>query len=98
MCIRDSGSVSQQRRDYNKVISVISELEKRIKNGFNFSETVIEFIFLGKAKGNELKKIIDLERSLEFINIKYFTEKVSQNIFDEFMNKADILWLSLIHI
>ena len=86
------GAVSQQRRDYNKVISIISDLEKSIKSGFNFNEKIIEFVFLGKAKGNELKKIIDLERSLEIINIKYFTEKVPQKLFDEWMNKADFLW------
>ena len=28
----------------------------------------------------------------ENISIKYFTEKVPQNVFDDYMQKADILW------
>lgn len=86
------GAVSQKRRDYNRIISKIVELETEIKKGLNLQEKLIEFIFLGKAQGNELKKIIDLERSLENLNVKYFTEKVSQSIFDEWMQKADVLW------
>ena len=35
----------------------------------------------------------DFEQSKpENISIKYFTEKVPQNIFDEYLQKADILW------
>lgn len=53
----------------------------------------LEIILLGKASGKELKVIQDFEQSKpENISITYFTEKVSQNVFDEFMQKADILW------
>lgn len=86
------GAVSQQRRDYEKIFRKISEIERNIKNGFDYSEKVIEFVFLGKAKGDELKKIINLEQSLYIISIQYFREKVPQNIFDELMQKANLLW------
>jgi hypothetical protein len=35
----------------------------------------------------------DVEEQLfENISIKYFTEKVPQDVFDDYMQKADILW------
>ena len=76
------GAVSQKRRDYERVL-------KSIKN-FRFPS---EIIFLGKASGKELEMLQDFEQSKpENISIKYFTEKVPQNIFDEYLQKADVLW------
>ena len=76
------GAVSQKRRDYERVLKSI------IKFHFPF-----EIIFLGKASGKELEMLQDFEKSKpENISIKYFTEKVPQDIFDDYMQKADILW------
>ncbi len=53
----------------------------------------LEIIFLGKAQGNELEMLQNFEQNKpENISIKYFTEKVPQNGFDDYMQKADILW------
>ena len=53
----------------------------------------IQVIFLGKASGKELEMLQNFEQSKsENISIKYFIEKVPQDIFDNFMQKADILW------
>ncbi len=74
------GTVSQERRDYLHLI-------KSIKS---FKEThYFQFIFLGKASGKELSWLKDLEKNQ---SIKYFIEKVPQNVFDEWMQKADVLW------
>ncbi len=86
------GGVSQKRRDYKSVIKTIFDLENRIKGGYKLKNPLIEFVFLGKAKGDELKELVDLERSLEHVNIKYFTERVSQEDFEVWMKKADVLW------
>lgn len=76
------GAVSQKRRDYERVL-------KSIKI-FHFP---FEIIFLGKASGKELETLQDFEQSKpENISIKYFTEKVPQDVFDNFMQKADVLW------
>lgn len=76
------GAVSQKRRDYERVL-------KSIKI-FRF---LFEIIFLGKASGKELEMLQDFEQSKpDNISIKYFTEKVPQDIFDNYMQKADILW------
>ena len=76
------GAVSQKRRDYERVL-------KSIKI-FHFP---FEIIFLGKASGKELEMLQDFEKSKsDNISIKYFTEKVPQNVFDDYMKKADILW------
>lgn len=76
------GAVSQKRRDYERVL-------KSIKN-FRFPS---EIIFLGKASGKELEILQDFEQSKpENISIKYFTEKVPQDVFDGLMKKADVLW------
>lgn len=85
------GGVSQQRRDYKRVFSTIKNLEKLSKHS-DSENKFIEFIFLGKAKNEELKEIIDLERSLKYINITYFSERVSQADFEDWMQKADVLW------
>ena len=53
----------------------------------------IQVIFLGKAQGKELEILQNFEQSKpENISIKYFTEKVPQDVFDHYMQKADILW------
>ena len=56
----------------------------------------IQVIFLGKASGNELEMLQDFDSSALLrkpnVSIKYFTEKVPQNVFDDYMQKADILW------
>lgn len=76
------GAVSQKRRDYERVL-------KSIKI-FHFP---LEIIFLGKAQGKELEMLQDFEQSKpENISIKYFTEKVPQDVFDNYMQKADVLW------
>ena len=76
------GAVSQKRRDYERVL-------KSIKI-FYFPS---EIIFLGKASGKELEMLQDFEQSKpENISIKYFTEKVPQDVFDDYMQKADVLW------
>ena len=79
------GAVSQKRRDYERVL-------KSIKI-FHFP---LEIIFLGKAQGKELEMLQDFDSSTSLrmtnISIKYFTEKVSQDNFDVYMQKADVLW------
>ncbi len=105
------GAVSQKRRDYEKIIKELKNLELNFNEGeFRRNETFVEnrlsekgssvgttqnleIIFLGKAQGKELEILQDFEQSKpENISIKYFKEKVPQNIFDEYMQKADILW------
>lgn len=78
------GAVSQKRRDYEKVLNQIKRFTKN---------SHYQFIFLGKASGKELEMLQNFEQSKpENISIKYFTEKVLQNIFDDYMQKANILW------
>ncbi|MFN4075509.1 MAG: hypothetical protein ACK4HC_06385 [Cloacibacterium sp.] len=64
------------------------------ENGSSVGTTQkIQVIFLGKAQGKELEMLQDFEQSKpENISIKYFTEKVPQDVFDGLMKKADILW------
>lgn len=111
ICIVIPGAVSQKRRDYDKVIKELKNLELNFEESeFRRNETFVEnrlsekgssvgttqnleIIFLGKAQGNELEMLQNFEQNKpENISIKYFTEKVPQNIFDEYMQKADILW------
>ena len=105
------GAVSQKRRDYDKVIKELKNLELNFDNyEFRRNETFVEnnlqekgssvgttqnleIIFLGKAQGNELEILQNFEQNKpENISIKYFTEKVPQNIFNDYMQKANILW------
>lgn len=108
------GAVSQKRRDYEKIIKELKNLELNFDNNeFRRSETFVEntlsekgssvgttqnleIIFLGKAQGKELEMLQDFDSSallrMPNISIKYFTEKVPQNIFDDYMQKADVLW------
>ncbi len=74
------GGVSQKRRDYKHVLNVIQKTEG--------SEN-IEFVFLGKAKGDELDAIKNVSNQF---HITYFTERVSQEDFEMWMKKADVLW------
>ena len=86
------GGVSQKRRNYKRITEQIFDLEQNIRKGLRLANPLIEFVFLGKASGTELKQISDLERSMEYINITYFTERVSQTAFENWMKKADVLW------
>ena len=108
------GAVSQKRRDYEKVIKELKNLELNFDEGeFRRNETFVEnneqrkgssvgttqkiqVIFLGKASGNELEMLQDFDSSallrMPNVSIKYFTEKVPQDVFDDYMQKADTLW------
>lgn len=78
------GGVSQKRRDYQKVLKIIKNLK---------TEKKFRFVFLGKAKDQELKDLENLSKNLpENIEIIYFSERVSSEVFDEWMRKADVLW------
>jgi hypothetical protein len=78
------GGVSQKRRDYKKVFGIIQNLK---------TEDQFTFVFLGKAKDQELKDLENLDKNLpENIKTIYFSERVSTEIFDQWMRKADILW------
>ncbi|QOW10212.1 hypothetical protein Q73A0000_07465 [Kaistella flava (ex Peng et al. 2021)] len=81
------GAVSQQRRDYKKVLQELTNLNQLD------SKRLIQIIFLGKAHGKELRWLQSFEKEKSAnISIQYFTEKVPQNIFDEWMNKANVIW------
>ena len=105
------GAVSQKRRNYDKIIKELKNLELNFDNyEFRRNETFVEnnlqekessvgttqnleIIFLGKAQGKELEMLQNFEQNKpENIFIKYFTEKVPQDVFDNFVQKADILW------
>lgn len=87
------GAVSQERRDYKWVIKKIKDLEINFKTGEIESEQrSVAIIFLGKAAGDELIWLKELDQCLELVKMKYFTEKVPQKTFDEWMNKANVLW------
>ncbi len=76
------GAVSNHRRDYDMVLKEFVQF----KNPF-------ELILLGKASGEELSKILKIQKSLpNHLKIRWFPEKVSSDIFDEILSQADILW------
>ena len=78
------GGVSQKRRDYTHIFEAI----QKIKTGQK-----CEFIFLGKAKDHELKKLEHLSSNLpENITVTYFSERVSAEDFEKWMQKAGVLW------
>ncbi|KPE49458.1 hypothetical protein [Chryseobacterium indologenes] len=78
------GGVSQKRRDYNHIFSVIQNLKVQEK---------YEFVFLGKAQDNELKQLEKLSGNLpENITVQYFPDRVSNEDFEKWMQKADVLW------
>lgn len=86
------GGVSQKRRDYKKILSIIKEKENDVKKDPDAKAGQMEFVFLGKAGERELKDIIALERSLKHLTVKYFSERVSAPDFESWMQKADVLW------
>ena len=78
------GGVSQKRRNYDYVFKTIQNLKAGEK---------CEFIFLGKAEGNELKQLEKLAKKLpENVSIQYFSGRVSNHDFEKWMQKADVLW------
>lgn len=78
------GGVSQQRRDYDHVFNIIENLK---------TDEKFTFVFLGKAKGDELEKLERLSKNLpQNIFLEYFSERVSQTEFENWMQKADVLW------
>ncbi|WP_347216346.1 hypothetical protein [Chryseobacterium sp.] len=78
------GGVSQKRRDYNHIFTTLQQIKADHK---------YEFIFLGKAKDRELKKLEHLSSNLpENISVTYFSERVSGEDFEKWMEKADALW------
>ena len=117
------GAVSQERRDYKKVLGKLGKLgwnnksaendaefeklrrsDKFVENDFaeeassvGATSQKVQVVFLGKAKGNELHWLQKFEKVLpENLTIKYFTEKVPQPLFDEWMNNADVLWCPIL--
>lgn len=79
------GTVSQKRRDYSSVFQKLKNLKEEESN--------MEVVFLGKASGKELSELKHLEKELpKFVTIKYFTKKIPQSVFDDYMKKADVLW------
>jgi len=81
------GTVSQKRRNY---ISVIEKL-KNLK--FEKPESGLKIVFLGKVSGKEFQELKKIEREIpEWAAIKYFTDKISQSVFDKYMQNADVLW------
>lgn len=78
------GGVSQKRRDYAYIFKTIQNL-KTDKPG--------RFVFLGRANGHELKQLRQLSEKLPGnIEITYFSERVSSEDFERWMQKADVLW------
>lgn len=73
------GAVDQQRRDYQSVL-------EKLKN-FTIPAQIV---FLGKAAGKELQWLQNF--SSKNINVKFFTQKVSQEVFDREVKTADVLW------
>lgn len=87
------GNVSQQRRNYKKILK---NLEDWCSKNLNNNENSIEIVFLGKADKNELLWLQNFEKNqFSNLNIIYFKEKVPQDIFDEYMKNASFLWCPL---
>jgi len=78
------GGVSQKRRDYDYIFKTIQNLK---------TYKPCKFVFLGKASGHELKQLTQLSEKLPGnIEITYFSERVSSEDFERWMQKADVLW------
>jgi glycosyltransferase involved in cell wall biosynthesis len=78
------GGVSQKRRDYHRVFEIIHN----IKSSDKYS-----FVFLGKAKDEELNQLEKLSKKLsEGVSITYFENRISSADFEKWMQKADVLW------
>lgn len=78
------GRVSQQRRDYKTLMQKLRKWS---------SPHRFRIVFLGKASGEELLGIqrLKIEQKEQFW-VEYFTEKIPQSKFDEWMKRADVLW------
>ena len=78
------GGVSQKRRDYTYIFNTIQKLN---------TGRPCQFVFLGKANGHELKQLENLSGKLpENTEVTYFSERVSSEDFEQWMQKADVLW------
>lgn len=78
------GGVAQHRRDYFSVFETLKNCHSAGK---------FTFVFLGKAQGSLLEKLENLEKNLpQNITILYFRERVSAEVFNEWMRKSDVLW------
>ncbi|MBV8328400.1 hypothetical protein [Chryseobacterium sp.] len=78
------GGVSQKRRNYQYIFTTIQHIK---------ADQSYEFVFLGKAKDHELKQLGELSQKLpENIRITYFSDRVSSYEFNQWMQKADVLW------
>lgn len=76
------GAVSQKRRDYETVFKIL----RQVKNQLNIT-------FLGKAAGKEQDLLNNLKKTVaKQVEITYFSEKVSVAVFNDVMEKADLLW------
>lgn len=95
------GSVSQQRRDYRNVLSKLESWrdtfdQKNIQRSGSGAQSERTVVFLGKASGAELKWLQDFEQEKRSaVKIIYFAEKVPENIFADWMQKATYLWCPL---
>lgn len=79
------GAVSQSRKDYNSFFEKLSK--------FKNTGIIYEIIFLGKASGKELVKLNQILNQIpQFIKIQFFENKIPQQEFDDWMNKADVLY------
>lgn len=78
------GGVSQKRRNYSHVFKTIESLK---------TDKPFNFVFLGKAKGTELEQLKKLSSALpRNIRVNWFSERVSQDDFEQWMQRADVLW------
>ncbi len=76
------GAVSQKRRDYKRILNQVS----------HFGQPT-QMILLGKAQGEELRWIEEAKKRVpKNVQLKYFTEKVSQDEYDARLRSADVLW------
>ena len=79
------GMVSQQRRNYDHVLEVLSKYKNPL-----FA------VFLGKAEKRELELLMDFQKKKpEHIQIQFFNRKLTQLEFDEWMKRANFLWCPL---
>jgi hypothetical protein len=79
------GAVSQYRRDYHHIFAKLKTMQSSMN-----------FVFLGKASGSELKLLNELQNTLSpTVAIKYFDHKVSKEKFQTEMKEASVLWCPL---
>lgn len=76
------GTVSQQRRNYRHILTKLKE--STIKDN-------IHLVFLGKLSADVASEIVKAKLPANIL-IETFSEKISQTIFDNYMQKADVLW------